>query len=355
MSRYRPERQPTGIFRGGELPRLMTGIVMLAVLYMLYSWARQASTWGWLVADGNKAARTGQAAGPRPKKPAPVEPASGPTDEDPDQAEMAGEEFQAITDGSLTLGPEEMEAYDRLVEWVKNQSFARLDQRAKKGLRYTHLHDDAERRRGELVALNLEIRMAGDAGENRYGVPLYDAWGVTDESRGRLYALIVVDYPKGMPVGVSIREKAKFAGYFLKLQGYVPGEAKPGAAPEKAPLLIGRLEWEPVVAPPTDNTQEWTWGLIALALVGLVIAARFVYHRVVRRRSAARSAVPEARPGEVIPIDVWLDRSGFTSDEESDAGEAEAHLPGDERPDGSPERAAPRFPDGLDGGGGKGR
>ncbi len=54
--------------------------------------------------------------GRRRTRPAPSLPAAtGPTDEDPDQAETAREEFQAVTDGSLTLGPEEMEPYDRLV------------------------------------------------------------------------------------------------------------------------------------------------------------------------------------------------------------------------------------------------
>ena len=50
--------------------------------------------------------------------------------------------------------------YDRLVEWVKNQSFARLDQRARKDIWYSHLHDEAGKYRGQLVALDMEILLA---------------------------------------------------------------------------------------------------------------------------------------------------------------------------------------------------
>ena len=90
-------------------------------------------------------------------------------------------------------------------------------------------------------------------GENDYGVKLYEVWGVTPESRSRLYDLIVVDYPKEMPQGYDIRENVRFAGYFLKLQGYEPAGARPGQRPEKAPLLIGRLEWASPAAPPAER------------------------------------------------------------------------------------------------------
>jgi hypothetical protein len=316
MRRYWQERRPPGMFRGAELPRLATGLVMLAVLYQLIVWSLNEDTWRWWVSDGPKAAPAArqQAGPPAHRPPASLPPATGPTDEDPDQAETAREEFQAVTDGSLTLGPEEMEPYDRLVEWVKNQSYARLYARAKKGLRYTDLHDDVEKHRGDLVALNVQIQLANDAGKNRFGVPLHDAWAVTDESVGRFYALIVVDFPPGIPLGQFIREKAKFVGYFLKLQGYEPGSAKPGQAPEKAPLLIGRLEWEPpaaVAEPPSNNTHQWIIGLCLLALIGAVVVLHWGYSKWLRPRPAARPMVPDAASGEVIPIEAWLERSSF--------------------------------------------
>jgi hypothetical protein len=331
-------------------------------LYMMMARARDVDTWRWLANDGSKPSQqtdepepkrpqgaslvakpeskprsTAAAAksGPKPQsalpdaKPEPKSPSvspaatpepeiAGPTDEDSDEREEASKEFQVMVDGGMTLQREEMVPYNRMVEWVKNQPFERLYHRAKKNLWYTHLHDQPERYRGALVAMNVDVRRAMDAGENEYGINLHEVWAATNESRGRLYDLIIVDYPKKMPVGDFIREKAKFAGYFLKLQGYEPASAKPGQAPDKAPLLIGRLDWEQVVAPVVDNTQEWVWGSVALGAICLVLVVRFVYYKLVRRQpTAARSLISSPSPGDVIPIDVWLERSSLDVDEES--------------------------------------
>jgi hypothetical protein len=324
MRRYGRERQPTRMLRGSERMRLISLIVMLAVLFMIIVRARDVNNWRWLVKDDNKQAPAAKPGGKQKPAPAPLPAAKGPTDEDPEEAETAREEFQALTDGTLKLGPEEMEPYDRIVEWVKNQSFARLYQRATKGLRYSNLYDDPERHRGQVVALDLEIELASDAGKNRYGVPLYEAWGASDESSGRLYSLIVVDFPKGMPVGHRIHEHAKFAGYFLKLQGYEPGAAKPGQRPEKAPLLIGRLEWDPIVAPPADNTTEWLWGLPVLAMVVLAFFFHWAYGKWFRPKPAVRSLVSDAASGDVMPIETWLEQSSFPTDGD-DAGRSDHH------------------------------
>ena len=219
-----------------------------------------------------------------------------------------------------------MEPYDRLVEWVKNQSFARLYARAKKGLRYTDLHDDAEKHRGELVALDVDLQLANDAGKNRFGVPLYEAWGVTDESAGRFYTLDRAStFPPAFRAGHFIREKARFVGYFLKLQGYEPAAPSPARRPEKAPLLIGRLEWEPaaVVGRPIDSRQEWTVGLSLLALLGVAFALRWGYTKWFRPRPVARPLVSDAASGELISIEAWLERSSFgsTDPQESPQGE----------------------------------
>jgi hypothetical protein len=354
MRRYWREQQPRHMFRSSELMRLMAGIFMLGLICLLMVRFRDPSMWQWAAGKAEKPTESADRAAPQPSKPAAALPAAtGPTDEDPDQADMAREEFQALTDGTLQIQREEMEPYDRLLEWVKHQSFDRLYRRAKKGLRYTDLYDDTEKHRGELVALDVEIRMAGDAGTSRYGIPLHDAWGVTDESRGRLYSLIVVDYPKGMPVGFDICEKAKFAGYFLKLQGYEPGSAKPGQAPDKAPLLIGRLQWQPAPAAKQsdDARQEWIWGLGILAVIASVVVLNWVVQKLFRRKTPARPAMMEVAGGEVIPIEMWLERSNLSATDAGDQSREEHEsLDGDGKPDGHFRPETPRFPDGLDGG-----
>jgi hypothetical protein len=208
-----------------------------------------------------------------------------------------------------------MVPYNRLVFWVKNQSFARLARRAQHGLWYSDLYDQPDKHRGQLVALELDIRRAKDVGENDYGVKLYEVWGATQESRGRLYDLIVLDYPKGMPLGYDIHENARFAGYFLKLQGYEAAAAKPGQRPEKAPLLIGRLEWTPPAPPPAEQSQQWPWGVAIAALAGLALVVWF-FHNMRRHRNVGLPRVAMSSSGEVIPIDRWLEQRGLNPDAE---------------------------------------
>ena len=54
MRRYWQGEPPRRTFRGTELPRLVTGVVMLAVLLMLIVRAGDPDTWRWLVRDGGK-------------------------------------------------------------------------------------------------------------------------------------------------------------------------------------------------------------------------------------------------------------------------------------------------------------
>ncbi len=352
MRRFWREPQPRSMFRGGELPRIMGGILMLLILYMLYGWMRDVNTWRCLAKSDEETAAANPS-GAEPSEPTtPLPEATGPTDEDQDQVEEAGNEFQVLVDGGLGLQREEMEPYDRVVEWVKNQSFDRLYRRAKKDLWYSDLCSTPDRYRGAILALDLEVRRAKSIDENRYGVKLHEAWALTDESRGRLYDVVVLDYPKEMPVGYKVYAKAKFAGYFLKLQGYESGGAKPGQAPDKAPLLIGRLKWEPmaVAAPPMDTKQEWMWGLALLAIIGGAFGVRYVYYKWIRKKPESRPEIASATPGEVIPIDAWLERSAFNADVSgNDDDEDDDYDDGDRRPGGHNGHGPLRFSPRLDG------
>jgi hypothetical protein len=316
MRHDRLAQRPASVFSGPERWRLLTGILMLIVLGMLIARTGDPRNWRWLA--GGKAAEP-KAAAPVPKVPEPT----GPTDEAPEQADAAREEYQAVTDGTSGLGREEMEAYNRLVAWADNQSFARLWQRAKKDLWYTDLYDAPRKHRGELIALDIEIGRAQSVDKNRDGIPLCEVWGATEESRGRLYDLIVVGYPKDMPIGYDIRReygkiRGKFAGYFLKLQAYESGLAKPGQRPEKAPLLIGRLEWTPQSAPLVDNTQELIWGAVLLAVVALGIIVWFLFLKPNRQARAAPPRVVASSSGEAMPIDEWLEQRNFGGGDEED-------------------------------------
>ena len=315
--RYRVRRQleRSGL-RSTEVVRLAGSIVMLAVVAMLIVRAGDARMWRWLVGDGEHAVvATSNASDGAEALPA----ASGPTDEDAEQQEAAREEFQAITDGTLTIQPEEMEAYKRLLAWVGSQSFDRLEQRAHSGLLYTQLHDEPEKYRGKLVALDLYVRRALDAETKSQGVALHEVWGFTAESGDRPYVVMAVDLPKEMPVGPFVKEKTRFCGYLLKLQGYHPTGAKAGQVPETAPLLIGRLQWHasPVTAP-QDRASGWWLGLAVLAIIALVFGGRAISSRVMRNVFPKRTPDAVVRRGEVIPIEQWLDQAGFGQDDRTD-------------------------------------
>lgn len=304
MQRHRRPLPTAGGFLIRELRWMALGIMTLVVLFVLMSRLRDEA-----------------AARPTPEEPASaatiakLPKPTGPTDEDEEEAEAAKEEFPALSDGTLNLGPEEMVPYNRLVSWVKSQSFALLWARAKKNVPYTYLFDDAQRRRGALVAFDVEVRLVRDVGKNDAGVPLHEAWATTQESGNHLYDFVVVDFPAKMPVGAGIREKARFAGYFLKVQGYEPAAAKPGQVPERSPLLIGRLDWQPTPAAPEPVvSRDSVWMTAILAVLLLLWGLRFLFWKHKKTSTVKNTLTPPA--DGVIPIEAWLEQCNHAPEDE---------------------------------------
>lgn len=318
------------MFRGAELPRLMTAIVMLGVLAMLIVQTRDPRTWQWLVKDQEGAPEEGVAVhGRLPPETRPGDRIAavrsqasaaprGPTDLEPEERDAANEEFQAITDRTLGLSPEEMPAYWRLLKWVEHQNLDALQRRAKSDLVFNDFIQSPDDYRGELVRLDLNVRrvLGYDAGENDLGIKrLYEVWGFTTESQAWLYVGVTAHLPPEMPTGADIEERATFYGYFLKLQGYHEAGAKPNAPPLAAPLLVGRMIWRYAPSPrAARNETSATWFLLGGAIVAILLAVRlasvFLFSR--RRRPAIRDRVRLPTEG----IETWLDE---TSQDESPA------------------------------------
>jgi hypothetical protein len=329
--RHRRARLQATFFCGGELRWMMTGTFTLVVLFMLMTRLREPGALGWLAGLKQTPSQTTGRDALAPLPPAAALPqATGPTDEDPDQAETAREEFQAMTDGALGLGPEEQIPYDRLVFWVKNQPFARLWARGQVNPAYTYLYDQADRHRGLLASLDVNVRIVRKVGKNEHGVPLSEVWATTKQSGDRLYDLIVVDLPAEIPLDTPIQEPAKFAGYFLKLQGYHPALSKPGVAPERAPLLIGRIEWTQTrESSAADSRQEWIWGSLALGIIVVVLAVRFAMNKL-KPRPDSRRGILTPPSDAVIPVELWLEHSGFASQDDRQPDNHENELPSSE-------------------------
>ena len=147
MPRLQPQR-PQRFFRGSEFGRLMTMIAMCVVLAMMIKTASNPGVWQWLVSKPGQANQVSQDDSDRGKAEAvsaethePVKPqaaavaspdakkipaATGPTDEDADEAEAAIEEYDYVSDGTLFVPQENNPAYERLVRWVINQPYGRL-------------------------------------------------------------------------------------------------------------------------------------------------------------------------------------------------------------------------------------
>ena len=197
MRRFR-RPPPQKLLSGREFRRLMSMLMMLAVLWMMITRASDPGVWRWLASDPDGGKKTAPpdddepvvAVAPPEKQPEakaagadaarsepaesktsdvmpaepgpaengklavpPVEPAvaastaqdfeklvPGPTDQDEEEWEAAKEEFQAITDRE-SLAAIDMPLYWRLVKWARAQTFDQLRQRAKT-VSYVQLWDD---------------------------------------------------------------------------------------------------------------------------------------------------------------------------------------------------------------------
>jgi hypothetical protein len=194
----------------------------------------------------------------------------GPTDLDTEEAAAAIEESGAITDRGLSLQVEEMPLYWRIFGWVQHQSIAKLQKRAARDIPFNEFMQSPGPMRGQLVQLKLNVRriLKYDAPENPSGVQhVYEIWGWTDESQAWPYVVVVPELPAGMPVGEKVYERATFAGYFFKLQGYYAAGAGPNDKPLAAPLLIGRVDWPPSLAQAPSQPSYWPWIFVGGAML----------------------------------------------------------------------------------------
>ncbi len=291
------------MFRGWELVRLMSMVVMLTVLGAVIFRARQPESpppadesADLPVEEGPKtASRVAVGEEPASKASQPV--SDGPSDEDPEQQADAAEEFQAVSDGTLGIQPEEMLAYWRLFYWTEHQSLETLEKRVRGKRAFNDFMQFPDKERGKLVRLDLNVRrvLAYDVKQSPFGIKrLYEIWGWTDDSKAWLYCVVTAHLPEGMPIGADVYERARFVGYFFKLQGYHEAGAKPHARPLRAPLLVGRLRRYPSLTEQQQAPGEdwWTLGVVGgmclfLAGVGLF---QYRYGRQAARHQAERQS-----------------------------------------------------------------
>ena len=306
MARYSRMRRHTTAGTGGwEYRRLMSLVLLSMVLYALYQYAREPSTWRWIERESEaRASRLEASAKPVAKVPAWKETlGNGPPQSAPDELDGFKHQLQAVSD-LAPLVPAEMPAYWRLMRWALAEPMADLERRALPSVIFTQLYEDPNRYRGKLIRLRLHIRRILDyeAPENSAGIKrVYELWAWTDDSRSYPYVVVVPEVPPWFKLGDELREEAVFVGYFLKTMSYMAFNKK-----RAAPLLVGRLR--PLSGTSSSSPRriaaggpgEWIWGSGLVVVVGVVLW----FCRPVRR--AQPSLVLSAPAGPDVDFGEWM-------------------------------------------------
>jgi len=155
---------------------------------------------------------------------------------------------------------------------------------------------------------------------------LYEAWIVTPDARKYPYDCVFEEAPKGLPIGVDVAERVVFNGYFLKIMKYQAGDA-----PRGAPVLVGKLGWEPRPAdePVKESNRVLFWSMVAIGLMFLVSLFRWVFQlfQFLQHPRRGRDATPAYRD-EIPPADLqaWVESQG-SGEEPREREEAEDRDP----------------------------
>ena len=206
--------------------------------------------------------------------------------------------------------------------------------------------------RFQIVEVSLDVRQIEDYGvEGPGGGELYEIQGFNRQNM--LFLGVVEGLPEGMPSGTQIQEQVRLVGYFFKLQGYHPGWKTKGA-PLRAPVIIGRLDWQPSLIAPRDTTPGWVWGALAMGAILIVGGGMLLKGLLVGTlfRRPPRVRLPSLGPDPDAPtVDEWLDmaQSGDVGPGNNISGNGESrsghtHPGPEDADDGHP----PLFPGGLD-------
>jgi hypothetical protein len=328
--RRRVAQRQHDMYRGRELPRLVTLVGFMIVLGMIIFRARDPGNWTFFApSDAHAAAAEKETAAPspaapqnapataakpgessikKPVKPAPSATPTGPTDLDTGEYGRSFDERQLVVDRALHIGDFEMQLYHRVVKWVTNQSITCLrGRKPRKDVTFDQLMTSPGTHRLELVEVTLDVRRVIKCEDPMPGgVQLYELWGVSEQSGAWLYDALVQDLPEGFPTSGDVMERVRLVGYFFKLQGYEPGGARPNAKPLAAPLIIGRITW---ITPPkvVSKPMDLKWGI---ASVGLVVAAGLFWALRGRRVSTVPRVSLAPTDPDAVPIDQWLDQAG---------------------------------------------
>jgi hypothetical protein len=183
----------------------------------------------------------------------------------------------------LAVGTAEADTYDFVVVRAFYTSPRAFSTAVRKDLTYTHLMEDPERYRGEVVRVEGQLRRVNRhaptwKADNEGGVrDLYEAWIFPESLGANPYCVLFVEWPAGLPRDVLGKEKINHPvtvfldGYFFKRYRY---DAARNGGTRDVPLVIGHSL---VVVDKPDVLAETKTHFRSLVYVFLILIAAVLF------------------------------------------------------------------------------
>ncbi len=276
-------QRPLSFFQGSEFPRLLALTVVMV------------AGWGFVWRYGHKAAE-------------PVEPPVAVMEKPQALKPDTSIEFESVTDRT-TLGLRDNAAYALLLERARTHNAADLATAARRDVVLSLLWDRPSNYRGVPIhLLGTALRIIRYPSKLSKDGWLYEAWIISPDTPLVPFVCVFEEPPKGLPLGADISERVVFNGYFLKIMKYQSANANRGA-----PVLIGRIGWEPREPAPVEPIDPGTtlrWSLVILA--GMFVISLFRWLLQLKRLFGGPTpsrAVPRSSPSEELDPEAfqkWL-------------------------------------------------
>lgn len=269
-------RRPTYGFNWNHQVRLVSALAFLGILYLMIRVGQQTSQGSW--GSVEKVSESTPAELPKP---------TGPTDLDADERAKAEHDYQAINDRT-PLDAVDMPTYWRFLAWSRAQPFELLRSRADPKISVREMFERSAPTRGKIVRLNLTVRQALQYTETfqskAKASTVYEIRGWMPETQSQPYIVVFEDLPEGFPLGLNLREKVRFVGYFLKIYSYEDGMGEK----RLAPVLVGKVEWTKEKGDKRYGFAFADWKTTALWLAGLGVVW-YTLRRMLTRWSSERA------------------------------------------------------------------
>lgn len=283
----------TSFFKGSELPRLL----LLAAITL--------GGWGavWWYAH-------------RPA-PLPDEPPAVATKNPPAIEVDHAIEFESVTDRA-PISFLDNAGYKLLLDRAREKTPHELAAISRRDLMLPHLWNDPKSYRGVPVhLLGSAMRVLRYPSKLAKSGWLHEAWVITPETPKLPYVCVFEDAPEGLPLGGDVSERVVFNGYFLKIMRYQAADAVRGA-----PVLVGRIGWDPRPAPEKSGDLTLRISLILLGVLFAISMGRWLYQ--LRRlflapsRDSHEPAKPKSETLDPEAFDAWV--RGERGEDSSDSG-----------------------------------